>query len=233
MKKFFRLQQRWLRSEGNLVDILSFTVGYQLGVYWYWKLTATTTRTTRKSCAHQRAAEKVGEQGDQKILSIAVAMVNLVGTSCFAATTTRTARKSSGNTRMDRSIRLLVPAIAGVLDQKKCAQNSGFLSSQVLCLIPRGHQLLPFDMRRNIFQKNYSMHFQSFLEVDHQRRTLKKYINSLMLTGLSTACDGTRPARVQVADADMMARGRADGTAGGWTVRGKREGSGMRGRRCG
>jgi len=45
MKKFFRLQQRWLRSEGNLVDILSFTVGYQLGVYWYWEL-LTTTRTT-------------------------------------------------------------------------------------------------------------------------------------------------------------------------------------------
>jgi len=38
--------------------------GYQLCLYW--ELTATTTRTARKSCAHQRAAERVGEQGYQK-----------------------------------------------------------------------------------------------------------------------------------------------------------------------
>jgi len=47
--------------------------GYQVALYW--ELTVTTTRTARKSCTHQRAAERVGEQGYQKILSIAVAML--------------------------------------------------------------------------------------------------------------------------------------------------------------
>jgi hypothetical protein len=49
--------------------------GYQLA--HYWELPATTTGTARKTCAHQRAAESVGEQGYQKNLSIAVAMVEL------------------------------------------------------------------------------------------------------------------------------------------------------------
>jgi len=34
---------------------------YQLGLYW--ELTATTTRTARKTYAHQSAAERVGEMG--------------------------------------------------------------------------------------------------------------------------------------------------------------------------
>jgi len=56
-----------------LVGISCLAAGYQLGLYW--ELSATTTRTARKTCGHQRAAEKVGEQGYQKILSIAVAIV--------------------------------------------------------------------------------------------------------------------------------------------------------------
>jgi len=46
---------------------------YQLGLYW--ELSATTTRTARKTCTNQRVAERIGEQGYQKIVSIAVAMV--------------------------------------------------------------------------------------------------------------------------------------------------------------
>ena len=55
------------------MGISCFAAGYQLGLYW--ELTATTTRTARKMWAHQRAAERVGEQGYQKILSIAVTIV--------------------------------------------------------------------------------------------------------------------------------------------------------------
>jgi len=56
---------------------------YQLGLYR--ELSATTIRTARKTCTYQRAAERVGEEGYQKILSFAVAMVSLVGISCFVA----------------------------------------------------------------------------------------------------------------------------------------------------
>jgi hypothetical protein len=42
-----------------------------------YELPATTTRTDRKTCAHQRAAETVEEPGYQKNLGIAVAMVAL------------------------------------------------------------------------------------------------------------------------------------------------------------
>jgi len=57
----------------NLVGLLCYVAGYQLRLYW--ELTVTTTRTARKTCTHQRAAESIGEQGYQKILSIAVAVV--------------------------------------------------------------------------------------------------------------------------------------------------------------
>jgi len=43
----------------NLVGISFLPAGYLLGVYW--ELPATTTRTARKTCAHQRAAERVGD----------------------------------------------------------------------------------------------------------------------------------------------------------------------------
>ena len=88
----------------NVVVISCFAAGDQLGAYW--ELTVTTTRTARKTCRYQRVAERVGEQGYQKFMSIAVAVVSLVGISCFAAgdqlgayceltvTTTRTARKT-------------------------------------------------------------------------------------------------------------------------------------------
>jgi len=55
------------------VGIAGFAAGYQLSAYW--ELSATTTRTARKTCTHPRTAERVGEQGYQKIPSIAVAMV--------------------------------------------------------------------------------------------------------------------------------------------------------------
>jgi len=55
------------------VGISGYAAAYQLRLYW--ELSATTTRTARKTCTHQRAPESVGEQGYQKILSIAVAMV--------------------------------------------------------------------------------------------------------------------------------------------------------------
>ena len=81
--------------------------GYQLGLYW--EFSATTTRTARKACTHQRAAERVGDECYQKILSIAVAMVEQWGNSGgyfvlstyqldlywqLTVTTTRTARKT-------------------------------------------------------------------------------------------------------------------------------------------
>ena len=56
-----------------------FGTSYQLGLYW--EHSAATTKTVRKACAHQRAAERVGEQGYQEIVSIAVAVMNLVGIS--------------------------------------------------------------------------------------------------------------------------------------------------------
>ena len=56
----------------NLVGISFLAASNQLGLYS--ELSATTTRTARKTCAHCRAAETVGEQGYQKILSIAVGM---------------------------------------------------------------------------------------------------------------------------------------------------------------
>ena len=57
----------------NLVGLLCYAAGYLLRLYW--ELTVTTTRTARKTCTHQRVAERVGEECYQKILSIAVAMV--------------------------------------------------------------------------------------------------------------------------------------------------------------
>jgi len=57
----------------SLVGISCFAAGDQLGAYC--ELTVTTTRTARKTCRYQRAAERVGEQGYQKILLIPVAMV--------------------------------------------------------------------------------------------------------------------------------------------------------------
>jgi len=57
----------------NVVVISCFAAGDQLGAYW--ELTVTTTRTARKTCRYQRAAERGGEQGYQKILSIAVVVV--------------------------------------------------------------------------------------------------------------------------------------------------------------
>jgi len=57
----------------NVVGISCFAAAYQLGLYW--ELTVTTTRTARITRRYQRAAERIGEQGYQKILSIAAAMV--------------------------------------------------------------------------------------------------------------------------------------------------------------
>jgi len=86
---------------------------YQLRLYW--EISATTTRTTRKSCAHQRVSEGVKEQGYQKILSIALAIVEEDGKSggyfvlCtyqlglyweLTATSTRNARKSCAHHRV-------------------------------------------------------------------------------------------------------------------------------------
>jgi len=104
MSKAVAIVEQYGKSGGYFVGC-----GYQLGLYW--GLSATTTRTARKTCTHQRAAERVGEESYQKILSIAVAMVSLVGISCFAAgyqlrlyrelpaTTTRTARKTCTHQR--------------------------------------------------------------------------------------------------------------------------------------
>ena len=57
------------------MGISGFAASYQLGLYW--ELTATTTRTARKSCTHQRALKSEVEQDFHKILWFAVAMVVL------------------------------------------------------------------------------------------------------------------------------------------------------------
>jgi len=57
------------------VGISCFPAGYQLRLYW--EISATATRTTRKACTHERAAESQGEQAYIKIHLIEVEMVEL------------------------------------------------------------------------------------------------------------------------------------------------------------